>query len=150
VVLLKLRPLRGILQSGDSILAPAVNALAFCDSYLLSYNQQQIQRIRSVIHDDIVIVMDIRDQCIISRLKFVSVPAVQDFVGQSEHEGWQTVLQVEDIEAHDAVNRAAVFFVILHDLLVPRDAFHFYLREEFFGQVGQFLGQVFADVPRVA
>ncbi len=63
---LKLRPLRGVRQSGDSILAPAVNALAYRDSDLLSYNQQQIQRIRSVIHDDIVIVMNIRNQRVVS------------------------------------------------------------------------------------
>ena len=79
-----------------------------------------------------------------------AVEAVEQVVGQLQHPAGQTVLQVEQIEAHDALDRASVLLVVVHDLPVAEDPERLDLGERTEQQPAQLLGRVFAHVPRVA
>ena len=82
--------------------------------------------------------------------EFAAVHAVEDVVGDLQHPARQAVLEVENVEARDAFDAAAVFRIVVHHLFVAEDPEGFDLRKPCGEQPAELFGRVFAHVPRVA
>ena len=82
--------------------------------------------------------------------EFAAVHAVEDVVGDLQHPARQAVLEVENVEARDAFDAAAVFRIVVHHLFVAEDPEGLDLRKPCGEQPAELFGRVFAHVPRVA
>lgn len=82
--------------------------------------------------------------------EFAAVHEVEDVVGDLQHPARQAVLEVENVEARDAFDAAAVFRIVVHHLFVAEDPEGFDLRKPCGEQPAELFGRVFAHVPRVA
>ena len=82
--------------------------------------------------------------------ELAAVHAVEDVVGDLQHPARQVVLEVENVEARDAFDAAAVFRIVVHHLFVAEDPEGFDLRKPCGEQPAELFGRVFAHVPRVA
>ena len=76
-------------------------------------------------------------------------PALEDILA-ADQAARQAVLEVEQVEAGDALHAAAVVFVVLHHALVAEDAVGLDGGKCFGKQSPQFVDPVFTHVPRVA
>lgn len=82
--------------------------------------------------------------------ELAAVHAVEDVVGDLQHPARQVVLEVENVEARDAFDAAAVFRIVVHHLFVAEDPEGLNLRKPCGEQPAELFGRVFAHVPRVA
>lgn len=82
--------------------------------------------------------------------ELAAVHAVEDVVGDLQHPARQAVLEVENVEARDASDAAAVFRIVVHHLFVAEDPEGLDLRKPCGEQPAELFGRVFAHVPRVA